>query len=230
MRWRRDGDFLLCRTTSYFLDRLREVPNRYLDRWKRDRDTSNGLPVADFLEMATMTDQQLDSGPMAEGIEHLWGLREWAWLGGAWSDPPVARAYARFLTLLNAAQLRRAFHPTGLPFHELTLTQQQAVMQLRSEELERMERYGGPPPGMPRDDFNHAYINAAFVPAGWWMAEVDPPRDEAQPWTGIQARIAGRTAEEAAAAAQRILPGSVVRESRMLRDGGFFGEIRFYNR
>src|SRR5262249_51044094 len=33
VRWRKDGDFLVCRSTGYFWDRLREVPNRYLQRW-----------------------------------------------------------------------------------------------------------------------------------------------------------------------------------------------------
>jgi hypothetical protein len=36
VRWRKEGDFLLCRSTSYFWDRLKEVPNRYPTRWQQD--------------------------------------------------------------------------------------------------------------------------------------------------------------------------------------------------
>jgi hypothetical protein len=60
VRWTKDGEFLLCRSTSYYWDKLREVPNRYLQQWVRDRDANGGLPFADFLEMATMSDPQLD--------------------------------------------------------------------------------------------------------------------------------------------------------------------------
>src|SRR4029077_14811348 len=76
-RWQKDGDFLLCRSASYFSDDLKEVPNRYLQRWSRDRDANGGLPLADFLEMASLPDPELDSTVVAEAIEHCWGLPEW---------------------------------------------------------------------------------------------------------------------------------------------------------
>ena len=46
VRWRKDGDFIICRSVSYFWDKLQEVPNRYLRRWAQDRDASGGLPLA----------------------------------------------------------------------------------------------------------------------------------------------------------------------------------------
>src|SRR5262249_18480576 len=78
-RWTKDNDFLLCRSTSYFWDKLKEVPNRYLQRWGEDRNAAGGLPLEDFIEMAGMTDQQIDSKPVARGIEQCWGLREWGY-------------------------------------------------------------------------------------------------------------------------------------------------------
>src|SRR5206468_785654 len=81
VRWRKEDDVLVCRSASYFWDKLKEVPNRYLQRWALSRDAAGGLPFGDFLEMACLTDSQLDSNAVAEGVEHWWGLREWAWLG-----------------------------------------------------------------------------------------------------------------------------------------------------
>src|SRR5262249_3378829 len=36
VRWRKEGGMLLCRSSSFFWDRLQEVPNRYLKRWQQE--------------------------------------------------------------------------------------------------------------------------------------------------------------------------------------------------
>src|SRR5262249_11284215 len=71
-RWKQDGEFLLCRSTSYFWDKLKEVPNRDLARWQRDSQREGGLPFSDLLEMASLSDPQLDSTRVRQGIRHCW--------------------------------------------------------------------------------------------------------------------------------------------------------------
>jgi hypothetical protein len=226
-RWRKDGDFLVCRSTSYFWDKLKEVPNRYLQRWARSRDVSGGLPLADFLEMGMMTDQQLDSVPVAEGIEHCWGLREWAWLGGAELEGRLQRQHARFLATLTPDQRQRALEPAGLPFGELTAAQQQGCMQLKYESQEAIEREEGKAPPIQPADFANAAISANYIPAGWYVALVPPASVRERPWSGPMWRVGGRTAEGATAAARRLFPNSSPQEVRRASDGYFSAGVSF---
>jgi hypothetical protein len=127
VRWSKDGDFLLCRSTSYLWDKLKEVPERHLRRWLANRDANRGLPFDDFLEMASMPDSQSDSAMVAEAISHCRGLPEWGTL-----SHPYIRQKARFLATLAPEQLRRALTPEAVPFQELTAEQQQGVMELEA--------------------------------------------------------------------------------------------------
>jgi hypothetical protein len=226
-RWRKDSDFLVCRSTSYFWDRLKEVPNRYLQRWARSRDANGGLPLAEFLEMATLTDQQLDSVPVAEGIEQCWGLREWSWLGGAELDGRLQRQHARFLATLTPDQQQRALQPAGLPFSELTPAQQQGCVQLKYESQEAIEREEGAAPPIRPEDFANAEITATYIPAGWYLALVPPESARERPWTGPMWRVGGRTVAEATAAARRLFPNSAPQEVRRARDGYFSAGVSF---
>jgi hypothetical protein len=226
-RWRKDGDFLVCRSASYFWDRLKEVPNRYLQRWAKSRDANGGLPLAEFLEMATLTDQQLDSVPVAEGIEQCWGLREWGWLGGAELEGRLQRQHARFLATLTPDQQQRALEPAGLPFRELTAAQQQGCVQLKYESQEAIEREEGAAPPIRPGDFANAEISATYIPAGWFVAPVPPESARERPWTGPMWRVGGRTVAEAMAAARRLLPNSPPPEVRRARDGYFSAGVSF---
>jgi hypothetical protein len=230
VRWRKDDDFLLCRSTSYFWDRLKEVPNRYLQRWVKSRDANGSLPFADFLEMAAMSDQQLDSGPGGEGIEHFWGLREWAWLGGAWLEPPPTRGYARFLAILTPDQQRRAREPEGMAFRDLTRLQQQAFIQLQYEQLKAEERLFNEPRIIQPDEFANGVIRANYIPAGWYMALVPPSSVKEGPYSGPVFIVGGRTAEEATAAARRLHPNSAPPELRLARDGYFNTDFQYDSR
>jgi hypothetical protein len=229
-RWRKDDDFLVCRSTRYFWDRLKEVPNRYLQRWAKDRDASGGLPLADFLEMASMTGPQLDSEIVAQGIEHCWGLREWAWLGGAALEGRLQRQHARFLATLTPDQRRRALEPGGLPFTQLAPAQQQGVIRLQYEIQEALDREEGMSPSIQPEAFAHARITAHYIAAGWWGARVPPGLAGERLWTGPKSFVGGRTADEATAAARRLYPGSAPQEARHLRDGYFRADIEFHLR
>jgi hypothetical protein len=226
-RWRREGDFLACRSGSYFWDKLKEVPNRYLQRWMHDRDANGGLPLAAFLEMAMMTDQQLDSDPVAEGIQRAWGLPEWGWLGRHFS--PALRYDARCLALLTPDQLRRTLKPEGLPFRALAPAQQQGVIRLQWEQYEAAERQvGGYPPVRP-ELFADAEIHANYIPAGWYVALVFPESMDlvTARSMGRVEYIGGRTVEEAKANAQRLPSPSSPGEVRRARDGYFTSGIMF---
>jgi hypothetical protein len=227
VRWRKEGDFLLCRSANYFWDKLKEVPNRYLHRWAQDRNAKGGLPLEDFLEMATMTDQQLDSGPVAEGIQRAWGLPEWGWLSRHFS--PLHRYNARCLALLTSDQLRRTLEPAGLPFRELTPTQQQGLIRLEWAQYEEAERrVGGYTPIRP-DLFADSKIYANYIPAGCYVALVAPESmDMAKARSvGLVEYVGGRTVPEARANADRLRPGSSPVEIRRARDGYFDAGIRF---
>jgi hypothetical protein len=226
VRWTKDGGYVLCRSTSYYWDKLREVPNRYLRRWARDRDENGGLPFTDFLEMATMSDPQLDSAPVAEGIEHYWGLREWAHLGG--SSNLWDRQHARLLARLTPEHLNRTLQPGGIPFKELAPAEQQGVIQLHFLEFQTMEREGNPAARpASAEEFAHVELDAHYIPAGWYVARVRPASPPGQPWPNPINYVGGRTGAEAAAAAHRLFPDSTPQEVRRAWDGYYSTGIRF---
>jgi hypothetical protein len=219
VRWKKEGDFLLCRSTSYFWDKLKEVPNRYLQRWARDRDANGGLPLADLLEMASLPEQQLDSPIVAEAIQHCWGLREWHY-----AADPLWRRQVRFLMVLTPEQQRRAMQPACLAFKELTPAQQQAAVQLQNSNLAEMERQGGEPTPIPADLWSHAEIYADYVPAGWYAWQ--EPMDRVA--FGPGRPFGGRTAAEALAAVRRVYPPARSDWVQISRDGEFHAGVRFF--
>jgi hypothetical protein len=226
VRWWKDGDFLVGRSASYFWDRLKEVPNRYLQRWSQDRDANRGLPLADFLEMTSMSDQQLDAGAVAQGIERYLGLREWAW-----ARDHRLRYDARGLALLTPEQLRRVQEPAGLPFRELAPAQQQGIIRLQYGRQEATRGPGEPSaPIRSPEEFARSSIRAFYLPARWYLAPVpqESQRDPGRPDPWFYA--GGRTPAEAEAAARQRYPRSAPEKVRQARDGFFRAEIDFYHR
>lgn len=73
----KDGGWLQFRSVSYYDDRLKEIPNRQLARWAASRHEKGALPLDDLIEIAQLTDVQLDSPTMAEGARDGFGLPEW---------------------------------------------------------------------------------------------------------------------------------------------------------
>jgi hypothetical protein len=78
-RWKKEDGFLLCRSTSSFWDRQKEVPNQRLSRWQQDNRQGHELPLEDLLEVPMLADQQLGSATVGKLIEHWWGLEEQGW-------------------------------------------------------------------------------------------------------------------------------------------------------
>jgi hypothetical protein len=200
VRCRKDGDFLLCRGTSYFWDKLKEVPNRYQQRWAHDRDANGGLPMADFLEMACLPDQELDSTVVAEAIEHCWGLPEWLYL-----HFEAFRREARLLKMLPPEQMQQALQSGGVPISALTPAQQQAALQFQYAANADAELQTGYPTSIDPRMWANASIYAIYAPASWyvWAPPVGPtaPRMPHELFPTV-----GRTPEEALAAARQVWP------------------------
>jgi hypothetical protein len=226
VRWKLEGELLLCRSTSFFWDKLKEVPNRLLLRWQASRREHGGLPLADLLEMATLSDQQLGSAKVAEAIQHCWSLPEWRFVGGGPLEQWGLRPHAQFMAQLTEAQRQRVLEPNGLPASALTPAQQRALFQLFEAGRVARERQDGTdsyfdPRLLPGSSFR-----ASYVPAGWYLWE--PPQSTPQrPWPRPLATIAARTAEAALAAARQGYPAAQPSEVTFKKEGWFSGGIAF---
>jgi hypothetical protein len=217
VRWRKEGGFLLCRSTSSLWDKLKEVPNRYLRRWIADRDAHGELPLSDFLEMASMPDAQLDSAVVSEGISHCWGLHEMDLLHLGFYR------WARFLSMLTPEQLRRAQSPDRLPLGDLTPEQRRAAMALQYAQYAEADRESGGTLTVPADWWSRAEFYAEYEPAGWY---VWTPPERAYP-EHVFNPIYGRTAAEALAVARREWAEASMKEVKPLSLGHFSAGIEF---
>src|SRR5205823_9060719 len=120
----RSGEaWLQFRSASFYDDRMKEVPNRQLARWAAARREHGGLPLDDLVEIAQLSDAQLDSTFMAEGARELWGLEEW---GLAHTYLP--RPHLRYLATLTPEQRQAAESAVGVSFTQLSLAQQQQLI------------------------------------------------------------------------------------------------------
>jgi hypothetical protein len=186
VRWHQDGNVVLCRSTSYFWDKLKEVPNRLVRRWQADAAQEGGLPLRDLLEMASLSDPQLNSTVTAPGLRQCCDLEEWSLVGGGEHRP--MRPYARFLAALRADQLGKALSPQGLPLAGLTPDQQREWLAFRPA---------------PRPE---ARLRVEYVPAGSYVWVPGVPSVEIGERLNHLPVVAGKTVPEAMAAARKHYP------------------------
>ena len=125
LRWNDAEGFLTFRSTDFFNMRLKEVPNRLLDRWSMARREKKTLSPDELREIARLTDFQLDAGGMAEGAAALWGLEEWEDVRAA-----NLRPVWRFLDSLPAPSRATMLSENGLRFGGLGLDAQQRFLGL----------------------------------------------------------------------------------------------------
>jgi hypothetical protein len=126
LRWHKEGEWIQFRSTSYFHDRRKEVPNRLLRRWAASRKQHGFLTLEDICEIALLSPAQLDAEEMAEGARVLYGLLEWELFprrGGL-------RPYLKHLAQFSPAQRQQMQTPLGLLFSQMTLAQQQGFIAL----------------------------------------------------------------------------------------------------
>jgi hypothetical protein len=210
VRWTKDGDFLLCRGTSYLWDKLKEVPDRYLKRWVADRNANGELPLADLVEMASLSDTQLSSKVVAEAIRHCWGVREWRHV-------LFNRRSVRFVAALTPDQRRRAMEPGRLPFTELTPAQQQIAVEMVNANNDEMGPYRIEFQLFTAEQGAKMFVQVNYVPAGRYV------------WNAVPSlpRVSGRTAEETLAAARQIAPEASPPQVRLDGDGYFAAGVTF---
>lgn len=197
VRWKKDGEFLLCRSTSFFWDKLKEVPNRLLEHWRADREQQGGLPFADLLELAGLSDSQLDSRIVGEGVTHCWGLREWDLLGRPVGyDSP--RPWLRLLAELPEEKRLRTLQPEGLPVGSLTPQEQQGVAAAMGGRLVYSD------PIQALQGLANWRVRVDYAPAGFyaWTPVLGPTRDRQQ--AERLPVLSARTAEAALALARKI--------------------------
>jgi RNA polymerase sigma-70 factor, ECF subfamily len=148
LRWSKDADagraggWLQFRSTTFYNDRLKEVPNRLLARWAASRRQHGALTLDDLVEIAQLSDPQLDASEMAEGARECLGLREWDLARNR-----GARRHLRYLVGFTPAQRRQAMSEAGLPFAKMSLSQQQQFLSLAflsdAEPLQSLEELAG---------------------------------------------------------------------------------------
>ncbi len=220
--WRQDGGFLLCRSTSFFWDKLKEVPSRYLTQWQQERTRRGSLPFEAVLQMASLSDQQLDSATVGRGISHCWDLPEWGIVGNAAKPlegtgtatsgtPEELRAYTRFVAGLPAGTRNLTLRPDGLPFDALDRAQQQEFARIY---LVKGDTNPQILPGLR--------IHVDYIPAGTyvWHPVVE---EEAEQRYIVYTQIsklpaaAGKTVEGALAEARRIYPKAAANQIKRSR-------------
>jgi hypothetical protein len=123
MRWDRDEGWLQFRTTSFFHDRLREVPNHCLRRWSEKRREQGMLRLDDLVEIAGLTDAQLGAAEMAEGARERFGLLEWDI-----ARDHMMRVHLRFLAGFSPEERQEMLTAAGLLFTRMSLGQQQQFL------------------------------------------------------------------------------------------------------
>jgi hypothetical protein len=198
VRWKKEGDVLLCRSVSHFWDRLKEVPNRTLARWSQEAKAPSGLPITSLFEMASLSDTQLNSLILGRYIGHCAGLPEW-WLAGRGPfrvgshSSEIMRSWVRFAATLAPGQREKAGRPDGIAFTELTPAQQEACVQVTGSSLEAMRE---------------SRIRIEYLPSGRYVWEpIAENRKQSEEWMRFPLAH-GKTREEALAAAQRLVPGA----------------------
>jgi hypothetical protein len=192
LRWNREGRWLQFRSTSYYDDRLKEIPNRLLDRWTSARQRQGRLTLDDLLEIAGLSDAQLAAEKMAEGARECYGLTEWNL-----ARDDNLRPHLRMLVGLTPAQRQAAVSPAGLPFRRMTLAQQQQFVALGVDP--------GSASSLTLEALTDAALQVQYIPPGmfgWTPGEATPPLHPSS--------VCEPTREAALAAARRLDPAAEI--------------------
>jgi hypothetical protein len=192
LRWKKEEDWIQFRSVSYYDDRVKEVPNRLLARWNTARREHHGLPLDELIEIALLTDTQLDSRFVTEGVLEKWGLHEWSV-----ARNHNARPHLRFLAQLTPAQRQSALSASGLPFARLSLAQQQHLIAHLGARLEALEEVTG------------LALRVEYTQPGWfrWPLQSAEIPSAGQPGLFSLSQVRESTRAAALAAARRLDAG-----------------------
>jgi RNA polymerase sigma-70 factor, ECF subfamily len=194
LRWRKEGDWLQFRSASFFQDRLKEVPNRLLNRWAAARRQRGYLELDELLEIAALPDAELDASAMAEGAKERYGLEEWDL-----ARNPKLRPHWRFLAALTPAQRQEAATPSGLAFIRLTLPQQQEFLRLALGT-------GGNSFAIGMQELAAATLKIDYSAPGWYQWPATGTPDTGLPGSIQRPSVRERTRAAAYAAARKLDP------------------------
>jgi hypothetical protein len=133
VNWRREEGWLQFRSAGYFNERPKEVPNRLLERWAALRKKAGHLTPDELIEIATLSDAQLQSASVALGARALYGLEEWEL-----ARMPFLRPHWRFLAATPPSFRNAAASSQGAGLGSLPPSIQQKFFSLAvaSPELE----------------------------------------------------------------------------------------------
>jgi RNA polymerase sigma-70 factor (ECF subfamily) len=169
LRWRKEGDWLQFRSMSFFNDRQKEVPNRLLGRWSAARRQNGALTLEDLVEIAQLSDSQLDAAETAEGARLCFELAEWN-LGRNRS----LRSHLRYLAGFTPAQRQEALSDTGLLFTRMPLAQQQQFIAMCLQEEQPLRSLGELEGAALRVDYSLPGQHEWRSPGPWWLQWVVP--------------------------------------------------------
>jgi hypothetical protein len=207
LRWSKDREtrWLQFRSTTFYDDRPREVPDRLLKRWAATRQQKGMLPLDDLIEIAALPDSQLDGEEMAEGARLCFGLAEWD-LARNGNLRPALRDLAAF----TPAQRQEAQNPGGLPFTKMSLAQQQrflsVVLPADGVGLQSLDELAG---AALRVDYTQPGAFQWGAP-DWltWQRWIIPVTDGPRGSRRLRPLVRERTREQALLSAQRADPGA----------------------
>jgi RNA polymerase sigma-70 factor (ECF subfamily) len=207
LRWNREatdsgGVWLQFRSTSFYYDRLKEVPNRQLTRWVASRSEHGSLTLDDLIDVAQLSDAQLDGADMADGAREYWGLAEWDLvrsLPGA-----LVRPHLRALAEFTSAQRQEMLSPVGLSFARMSLAQQQKfiafALEFENTPLQSLDELAG---ATLRVKYTQPGSFEWRPPGPWWLRYVVPlERGKRVPLPPVRER----TREAALASLRRVDP------------------------
>jgi len=210
--------WLQFRSATYYQDRLKEVPNRLLTHWAearrrhagelrlgrdsgQQRGPGPGLPLDYLVEIAGLSDAQLDGAEMRGGAVEWWGIPEWGLLRDRHFRPHI-----RFLAQFTPEQRQMMMSAEGLPFGKMSLTQQQGFLSqaIKGEPIRSWDELAG---ATLRVDYTQPGAfqwqkTGGFTPTRW-IVRVEPgPAGHRV----LMPPIRERTREAALAAARRAFP------------------------
>ena len=133
LQWGQERGFFQFRSASFYSDRVQEVPSRFLQRWALSRRMNRGLVATDIAEIATLRDEQLDSGFVENGVRVIQNLQEWSIATNA-----ALRPHWRFFASLTPEQQRSALTAEGLAFRGLRQAQQWELLRLAFEKKDNV--------------------------------------------------------------------------------------------
>jgi hypothetical protein len=205
-RWNSDDDWLQFRSARFYDNRLKEVPNRLLERWITSRRKHGALTLDDLIEIAQLPDTQLDAESMAAGACPYHGLTEWGL-----SCDSALRPHLRYLATLTPEQRLEAQSPLGLPLTRMSLSQQHAFV---------THSLGWRDAGLVSlDDLAGATLRIEYaLPGGYqwrvpraewtqeWLQWIVPVEPGPQGRRALRPQVRERTLEAALAAARRLDP------------------------